>query len=59
MQFRLYTYVFLSWRRQYCGLFELKDRGVTFYVIDNEYYFARERLYGHYDDGERCAFLLS
>ncbi len=56
MQFRLYTYVFLSWRRQYCGLFELKDRGVTYYFIDNEYYFARERLYGHYDDGERFAF---
>lgn len=56
MQFKLYTYVFLSWRRQYCGLFELKHRGVTYYFIDNEYYFKRDKLYGHYDDGERFAF---
>ena len=30
--------------------------GVTFYFLDNEYYFKRSGLYGFYDDGERFAF---
>ncbi len=46
----------VSWRNQYCGLFYYKRKGVTFYFIDNEYYFKRGTLYGHYDDGERFAF---
>lgn len=50
------TYVDLSWRRQYCGVFEAKYNGVTYYLIDNEYYFKRRGLYGHFDDGERFAF---
>ncbi|MBR4292510.1 MAG: glycogen synthase, partial [Clostridia bacterium] len=27
-----------------------------YYFIDNEYYFARDKLYGHFDDGERYAY---
>ncbi|MBE5744452.1 MAG: glycogen synthase GlgA [Clostridiales bacterium] len=46
----------LSWRNQYCGLFEYKYEGVKFYFLDNEYYFKRDGLYGFYDDGERFAF---
>jgi len=46
----------LAWRNQYCGLFSYKKNGVTFYFIDNEYYFKRDMLYGHFDDGERFAF---
>ena len=46
----------LSWRRQYCGVYSLKKDGVTYYFIDNEYYFKRDSLYGSYDDGERFAF---
>ena len=46
----------LGWRNQYCGLFELRYRGVTWYFLDNEYYFARPRAYGYFDDGERMAF---
>ena len=46
----------LAWRNQYCGIFELKKDGVTYYFIDNKYYFDRPELYGHYDDGERYAF---
>ena len=30
--------------------------GVTYYFLDNEYYFKRRGLYGFYDDGERFAF---
>lgn len=46
----------LAWRNQYCGLFSCRLDGVTFYFIDNEYYFSRENVYGSYDDGERFAF---
>lgn len=46
----------VSWRRQYCGIFEAHENGVVYYFIDNQYYFNREGLYGHYDDAERFAF---
>lgn len=46
----------VGWRNQYCGIEELTYQGVTFYFIDNEYYFKRDRLYGYYDDGERFAY---
>ena len=56
MTFLCHFDVPLAWRRQYAGIFEYKKDGVTFYFIDNEYYFKRESLYGAYDDGERFAF---
>lgn len=47
----------VSWRKQYCGIEEIKYKNVIFYFIDNEYYFKRDgNIYGHYDDGERFAF---
>lgn len=46
----------VGWRNQYCGILELTLSGVTYYFIDNEYYFNREGLYGYFDDGERFAF---
>lgn len=46
----------VAWRRQYCGIFEAKVDGVIYYLLDNQYYFKREGLYGHYDDAERFAF---
>ena len=46
----------VGWRSQYCGLFSCVKDGVTFYFLDNEYYFKRSGLYGFYDDGERFAF---
>ena len=49
-------YVSLSWRQQYCGVYSLFKDGVTYYFIDNEYYFKRPALYGFFDDGERYAF---
>lgn len=56
MKFVKYIYVPLSWRNQYCGLFELTHEGVTYYFVDNEYYFKRDGLYGYGDEGERFAF---
>ena len=49
-------YVHLAWRNQYCGIFTYVQDGVTFYFIDNEFYFKRPGCYGYYDDGERFAF---
>lgn len=46
----------VAWRRQYCGVFEAHIDGVIYYLIDNQYYFNRDGLYGHYDDAERYAF---
>ena len=46
----------VSWRRQYCGVFEAHQDGVIYYFIDNQFYFKRDSLYGHYDDAERFAF---
>ena len=46
----------VGWRSQYCGLFKAEVDGVTYYFLDNEYYFKRRGLYGFYDDGERFAF---
>lgn len=49
-------FVPLAWRNQYCGIFEYVKDNVTFYFVDNEYYFKRPGCYGYYDDGERFAF---
>ncbi len=50
------TFVELSWRRQYVGLYEAVIDGITYYFVDNEFYFKRKGLYGHFDDGERFAY---
>ena len=46
----------LAWRKQYCAIYSLVKDGVTYYFVDNEYYFKRDTLYGCFDDGERFAF---
>lgn len=46
----------LGWRKQYCGVFTANVGGVVYYLLDNEYYFKRNNLYGEFDDGERFAF---
>ena len=56
MKFITHISVPVAWRRQYCGIFEAKYNGVIYYLIDNQYYFKRARIYGHYDDAERFAF---
>jgi len=56
MSFIGYTYVNLTWRREYYGIFTLEHEGVPFYFIDNERYFNRDWYYGQVDDGERFTF---
>lgn len=46
----------LAWRSLYCGVDRLVRDGVTYYFIDNQYYFFRDKLYGYGDDAERVAF---
>ena len=49
-------YFNLAWRNSYCGIKSLVKDGVTYYFVDNEYYFKRGALYGFFDDGERYAY---
>ena len=51
-----YIYVKLGWRSLYCGIEQMEYSGVTYYFIDNEFYFNRDNLYSYGDDGERYAF---
>lgn len=50
------TTVELSWRKLYCGIFEMEHEGVEFYFLDNQQYFNRDSTYGYDDDLERFAF---
>ncbi|MEK4249648.1 glycogen synthase GlgA [Paenibacillus sp. FSL W7-1287] len=45
-----------GWRNQYVGLWKGELDGITYYLIDNEYYFKRGGLYGYGDDAERFVF---
>lgn len=56
LEFVTSFYIWVSWRREYCGIFKTELDGVTFYFIDNERYFGRPGLYSYDDDYERFAF---
>ena len=45
----------LAWRSVYAGIFKKIKGDITYYFIDNNYYFGRN-CYGYEDDGERFAF---
>ena len=56
MEFVTHITVPVAWRRQYCGIFKLNYDGVIYYFLDNQYYFKRDAIYGHFDDAERFSF---
>lgn len=57
MTYKSHFYMPLAWRSQYVGIFELEYEGVTFYFIDNEFYFSGANPYGNiYEDIEKFAF---
>jgi starch synthase len=56
MEYIGYVYVDLAWRHQYCAVMKLEHEGLSVYFIDNEYYFNRDGLYGHFDEAEQFAF---
>lgn len=45
-----------SWRHTGASVFKIVEKGVTYYFVENHYYFDRGRLYGEFDDAERFAF---
>jgi len=52
----LNTEVEVGWRKQYLGLSMTEFNDMQFYFLDNEYYFKREGIYGHFDDAERYSY---
>lgn len=57
LRFHSRFYVQLSWRSQYVGVLETKADGITYYFIDNEYYFAGDSPYNNiYEDVEKFAY---
>ena len=46
----------LSWRQTGASIYSLEENGVTYYFIENHYYFSRNKFYGEFDDAERFAF---
>lgn len=57
MEFVTNISVCLGWRSQYCGVFKLVHEGITFYFIDNEFYFKFGNLYSYiHEDIEKFAF---
>ncbi len=46
----------LSWRKTGASIYSYDACGVTYYFVENHYYFDRDPFYGEWDDGERFAF---
>lgn len=57
LQFVCHFYVNLNWRKQYAGIFKTEYKGVTYYFVDNEFYFAGNNPYNNiHEDIEKFAF---
>ncbi len=57
MQYQTHFYMDMAWRNQYVGVLSCVLDGITFYFIDNEYYFAGDKPYGAiHEDIEKFAF---
>ncbi|MBQ8303124.1 MAG: glycogen synthase [Clostridia bacterium] len=46
----------LAWRHTGASIYKIEHNKVTYYFVENHYYFERGRLYGEFDDSERFAF---
>lgn len=67
MQYVDHFYMDLCWRRQYVGILQMELDGVTYYFIDNEYYFSGPKPYGdvrydlenlHFSQEQYCQHFL-
>jgi len=56
MEYMMHFFVDIGWRHQYVGIFRYISDNVTYYFIDNAYYFGRKGLYGHFDECEQFTF---
>ena len=45
-----------GWRETGASVYKLVKNNVTYYFVENHYYFERGRLYGEFDDAERFSF---
>ncbi len=57
LHFACHFYVNLNWRKQYAGIFKAEHKGITYYFVDNEFYFAGPQPYNNiHEDVEKFAF---
>lgn len=50
-------YIDVAWRKQYCGVFRLEHGGVTYYFVDNKFYFSGDKPYDYIHlDAEKFVF---
>lgn len=57
LHFLCHFYVNLSWRKQYVGILQTKYEDITYYFVDNEFYFAGDKPYNNiYEDIEKFAY---
>lgn len=50
-------YINIAWRSQYCGIMKLVEDGVTYYFIDNKFYFNGDKPYDYIHlDAEKFVF---
>lgn len=57
MKYKTHFYMDFQWEDRYVGVLELQYGGITFYFIDNEYYFGGFAPYGEmYQDIGKFAF---
>ena len=57
LRFVCHFYVNLNWRKQYVGILESEYRGIHYYFVDNEFYFAGSSPYNNiYEDVEKFAY---
>lgn len=57
LEFMFNFYIDLNWRTQYVGVFKAEYLGVTYYFIDNEYYFNGDKPYNMlHEDVEKFTF---
>lgn len=47
MRYINHIYIDMGWRKQYCGVFELKHGNCIYYFVDNEYYFNGDKPYDY------------
>ncbi|MCH5212535.1 MAG: glycogen synthase GlgA [Oscillospiraceae bacterium] len=45
MKYIDHIYIDMAWRKQYCGIFELKYNNCIYYFIDNKFYFNGDKPY--------------
>ena len=47
MRYIDHIYIDIGWRKQYCGVFELKYNNCIYYFIDNKFYFNGDKPYDY------------